>query len=113
MEADAAEVLRKIAPLHAATGTALDYELIDLKAWSALSSYLSEKIRGATALHEFKSGGSSDLRESQAVAHLQKQARALEGVGENHGAYLCAHASRSAWPRLALGNVSGSSKRRT
>ena len=56
---------------------ALACELADLEAWAHLSLYLAHKLRGATALHTYRTKGDDDEKRA-AIAALESAREAWE-----------------------------------
>jgi hypothetical protein len=74
LERDARRALVLIESIEAVGRPDLEYELGDITAWSYLSLYLAEKIRGAVALHKYRTSGLTNVGELAA----QRLAKAAE-----------------------------------
>jgi hypothetical protein len=77
LERDGRQALELLRPLETEDPTLL-HEIADVRAWSYLSLYFAEKIRGGMALHKSRKTGDSDR--SQAILHLRKAAGHWEQV---------------------------------
>jgi hypothetical protein len=71
LEADGNRALALLQPLHQNLDAGLGYEVADAEAWAHLSLYFAEKLRGAVAYHETKTGGEAAFR-AAAVNHLTR-----------------------------------------
>jgi len=73
LERDGRRALEIADGLRAAEGTALSYELADVRAWAFLSLYFADKLRAGVALETFRRGGEAGEKE-KAVAFLERAA---------------------------------------
>jgi hypothetical protein len=65
------QALRLIADIDTSRNASLMQEVADVRAWSHLGLHLAEKLRGAVALHTYRSSGDESRRKA-AVSHLEK-----------------------------------------
>jgi hypothetical protein len=65
------KALRLVADLDTARNDSLMYEVADVRAWSHLGLHLAEKLRGAVALHTYRTAG-DEARRQAAIVHLEK-----------------------------------------
>lgn len=71
LEADCREALRLVEGIPTNSSVAFMYEVADVKAWSHLGLHLAAKIRGATALQNYRLAG-GEANKAEAVAHLEQ-----------------------------------------
>ena len=71
LEADGNRALALTRADASAPDSNLAYEVADARAWAYLSLYFAEKLRGAVAYHDLKTGGEAALR-ATAVNHLTR-----------------------------------------
>jgi hypothetical protein len=69
LERDNREALKLIANIDIRGNASLEYEVADIKTWANLGLHLAEKLRGAMALHAYRSGG-EERQQQQAIEHL-------------------------------------------
>jgi hypothetical protein len=77
LERDGEWALRAVVGLACERESALWYELVDVRAWAHMSVYFAEKLRGAVALHTYRTGVDKDGKRL-AVEHLKRAAAAWD-----------------------------------
>lgn len=70
LDADCTAALRLVEKLDAGSDQALDQEIADVRAWAHLGRHLAAKLRGAVALHTYRTSGAPEMK-ARAVGHLQ------------------------------------------
>jgi hypothetical protein len=70
LERDNREALKLIANIDIRGNASLEYEVADIKTWANLGLHLAEKLRGAMALHAYRSGA-EERQQQQAIEHLR------------------------------------------
>ncbi|MFN3486447.1 MAG: hypothetical protein ACK44W_13345, partial [Planctomycetota bacterium] len=73
LEEDGHKALELAERLRPGEGTALAYELADVRAWAHLSLYFAEKLRAGVALESFRRG-KDPAEKAKAVSLLEKAA---------------------------------------
>jgi hypothetical protein len=86
LEKDASEALAIVNILKTDNPT-LQHEIADLKIWSYLGLYFSEKLKGATALEQFKTSKAESQRQTS-ITHLKKALAHWDKVIEYSSPYL-------------------------
>jgi hypothetical protein len=71
LERDNREALRLVAGINTGKDASLRYEVADVQVWAHLGLHLSEKLRGAVALHTFRLGAGAEWQ-ARAIAHLER-----------------------------------------
>lgn len=71
LEADNAEALRMVQDIDVSKSASLRYEVADVKAWANLGLYYAAKLRGAVAVHAYRTVGGEQNKQA-AVANLDK-----------------------------------------
>ncbi len=74
LERDNREALELVKGLDTDANASLRYEVADVRAWANLGLHLAEKLRGAVALHTYRTAGGEENKQA-AIDHLT---RALE-----------------------------------
>ena len=77
LQRDGEWALRTVGGLSPERESALWYELVDVRAWAHMSVYFAEKLRGAVALHTFRTGG-DEKQKAVAVERLKRAAAAWD-----------------------------------
>ena len=84
LENEAERALAWVENINTSDNNSLLYEVADVKAWAHLGRYFAEKLRGATALYQFRQTQEVQSQET-AITHLETAAghwKALVGVTE-------------------------------
>ncbi len=97
MERDANEALIILNDLKTEDPT-LQHEIDDIKVWSYLTLYFSEKLRGGTALERYRVEKESSFKETS-IAHLEKALGHWDNVIKYSSPYL------DEMPLLHFGNI--------
>lgn len=71
LERDCREALRLVGGIEVAGNATLRYEVADVQTWAQLGLHLAAKLRGAEALHRFRTGGPAADQQA-AIDHLQQ-----------------------------------------
>ena len=71
LEDRARQALRLVEDIDTSRDVALMYEVADVRTWSHLGLHLAEKLRGAVALHTYRSSGGEPHKQA-AVDHLTR-----------------------------------------
>jgi hypothetical protein len=71
LERDNREALRLVEKIDTTGNASLMYEVADVRTWANLGLHLAEKLKGAVALHTFRSSGREQDKDT-AVDHLQR-----------------------------------------
>src|SRR5262249_22049893 len=70
LERDCRTALALVQGIDTRGNASLMYEVADVRTWSHLGLHLAEKLRGAVALQDFRTGGDARQKE-QAVTHMR------------------------------------------
>jgi hypothetical protein len=73
LENEANQALALVENINITDNNSLLYEVMDVKAWAHVGQYFAEKLRGATALYQFRQTQEMQAQET-AIAHLEKAA---------------------------------------
>ncbi len=71
LEADNTEALRLVKDIDVSKNASLRYEVADVQAWANLGLYYAAKLRGAVALHTYRTFG-GEQNKQDAIANLDK-----------------------------------------
>ena len=71
LEKDCRQALAMVRQIKTQQNKALFYEVADIKTWGYLGLHFAEKIRGGTALQQFRVSGDEKFRK-EAILHLEK-----------------------------------------
>jgi hypothetical protein len=71
LEWDCNEALRLVSTINTTGNPALPFEVADIKTWANMGLHFAEKIKGAVALHTYRTKGGADNKR-MAVQHLEK-----------------------------------------
>jgi hypothetical protein len=79
LEQDCKKALQLVNKIHIPANGLLLYEAADVKAWANLGLYFAEKLRGAVALHTYRSAGGEENKQ-RAIRHLEASLRYWDEV---------------------------------
>ncbi|CCG98179.1 hypothetical protein FAES_0165 [Fibrella aestuarina BUZ 2] len=79
LDTDCRKALALVGPIRVTGNRSLAYEVADVRTWANLGLHLAAKLRGAVALHTYRTGG-NEAQKTAAVRHLEQALRYWDEV---------------------------------